>query len=227
MGTLLLVPVIKPLYLSKIAHATSGRSARAEGNKARAMSGSARNVTCKARAIIPFSWNLQEQDQVHHRQGCDGVGSLGPATLLLCFRHGGPFFQLGPQRPLDGRPWAKKLNKLRQKVLVLPQGPPIVGHQNHADRCKLRRRVASFGLGVGGQTCGPSKRRELKPCEQCFSAYTAPLLETHTPLNAHLQRGHNNTSISRICSYVPKTMTLRFKTKSGAVMHNNANYQHR
>ena len=26
------------------------------------------------------------------------------ATLLLCFRHGDPFFQLGPQRPLDGRP---------------------------------------------------------------------------------------------------------------------------
>ena len=95
--------------------------------------------------------------------------------------------------------------------------------------------AASFGDGllhlglasVEAGSHGPTKRRDLKPCEQCFSAYTAPLLETHTPLNAHLQRGHNNTSISRIRSYVPKTVTLRFKTKSGAVMHNNANYQHR
>ena len=78
--------------------------ARAEVNEAHAMSGSARNVTCKAHAIIPSSRNLQEQDRVHHRQGCDGVGSLSPATILLRFRHGDPFFQLGLQRPLDGRP---------------------------------------------------------------------------------------------------------------------------
>ena len=90
-----------------------------------------------------------------------------------------------------------------------------------------------LGLASASASCtstsshGTSKRRDLKPCEQCFSAYTAPLLETHTPLNAHLQRGHNKTSISRIRSYVPKTVTLRFNTNSGAVMHNNANYQHR
>ena len=85
-------------------------------------------------------------------------------------------------------------------------------------------RLLHLGLAsVAASSHGPTKRRDLKPCKQCFSAYTAALLENHTPLNAHLQRGHNNTSISRIRSYVPKTVTLRFKTKSGAVMHNNAN----
>ena len=49
----------------------------------------------------------------------------------------------------------------------------------------------------------------------------------HLAQHAHIVV-HVNQFLTSSCIrfYVPETMTLRFKTKSGAVMYNNANYQH-